>query len=164
EGEPHGARVSSRTGAGEPGRTSGSAARKGLDHGPGFYLRDQGIWRKNGSASTCLLASRAALPPGVVLRAEVSEDVRELRIAIVVFVIDLFTAFGQVMFQVPQIRRLLDIVGQLLRFLNHFVQLATQSSVEGCAGDGLFRSRPSRFVPLRVAVLVRRRAGHVPIL
>ncbi|PYV75454.1 MAG: hypothetical protein DMG96_17120 [Acidobacteria bacterium] len=78
--------------------------------------------------------------------------------------IDLFTAFGQVMFQVPQIRRLLDIVGQLLRFLNHFVQLATQSSVEGCAGDGLFRSRPSRFVPLRVAVLVRRRAGHVPSL
>jgi len=37
----HGARVSGRTGAGEPGRTSGCTARESLDHGPGFDLCDQ---------------------------------------------------------------------------------------------------------------------------
>jgi hypothetical protein len=41
QGKPHRARVFSRIGAGEPGRTSGSAARASLDHGPGFDLRDQ---------------------------------------------------------------------------------------------------------------------------
>jgi hypothetical protein len=38
------------------------------------------------------------------------------------------------MFQVPQIRRLLDLAGHLLCFLNHFVKLLAQSSVEGFAG------------------------------
>ena len=42
------------------------------------------------------------------------------------------------MFQVPQIRRLLDFAGRSLYFLNHVVKLPAQSSVEGCAGDGLF--------------------------
>jgi hypothetical protein len=42
------------------------------------------------------------------------------------------------MFQVPQIRPLLDLVGHSLCFLNHFVKLLAQSSVEGFAGDGLF--------------------------
>src|SRR4029077_18650666 len=36
---------------------------------------------------------------------------RESRIPIVVLAVDLFTALGQVMFQVPQIRRLLDLAG-----------------------------------------------------
>jgi hypothetical protein len=90
--------------------------------------------------------------------------VRQLRILIVVLAVDLFTAFGQVMLQIPQIRRLLDLVGHLLRFLNHFVQLATQSSVESCAGDGFFRFRPRRLVLLGIRVLGRRWAAHVPIL
>lgn len=37
----HTVRVSSRTGAGESGRTSRSPARESFDHGPGFDLRDQ---------------------------------------------------------------------------------------------------------------------------
>jgi len=69
---------------------------------------------------------------------EFPEHVRELRVAVVVLAIDLFTAFGQVMFQVPQIRRLLDLAGHLLCFLDHLVKLPLQSSVEGFAGDGLF--------------------------
>src|SRR5882762_1008774 len=52
--------------------------------------------------------------------------------------IDLFTMLGQVTFQVPQIRRLLDLAGHLLCFLNHLVKLSPQGSVEGCAGDDLF--------------------------
>ena len=58
--------------------------------------------------------------------------------AIVVLAVDLFTTLGQVMFQVPQIRRLLDLAGHLLCFLNHLVKLSPQGSVEGFAGDGLF--------------------------
>jgi hypothetical protein len=42
------------------------------------------------------------------------------------------------MFQVPQIRRLLDLAGHLLGFLNHLVKLSPQGSVEGCAGDDFF--------------------------
>jgi hypothetical protein len=60
------------------------------------------------------------------------------RITKVIFAVNLFTAFGQVMFKVPQIRRLLDLVGHLLCLLNHFVKFLAQSSVEGFAGDGLF--------------------------
>src|SRR6516164_941088 len=49
------------------------------------------------------------------------EDKVELRVSIVVLAIDLFTAFGQVMFQVPQICRLLDLTGFLLCFPNHLL-------------------------------------------
>ena len=49
------------------------------------------------------------------------EDKVELRVPIVVLAIDLLTALGQVMFQVPQICRLLDLVGFLLCFPNHFL-------------------------------------------
>jgi hypothetical protein len=42
------------------------------------------------------------------------------------------------MFQVPQIRRLLDLAGHLFCFLHHLVKLPLQSSVKGLAGDGLF--------------------------
>jgi hypothetical protein len=42
------------------------------------------------------------------------------------------------MFQVPQIRRLLDLAGHLLCFLNHFVKPSPEGSVEGFAGDDLF--------------------------
>ncbi len=67
------------------------------------------------------------------------------------------------MFQLPQICRPLDRVGHLLCFPNRFVKLPTQSSVESCAGDDLFRLRPGWFVLVRIAVLVRRRDIHVPI-
>jgi len=66
------------------------------------------------------------------------EHLRELRIAIVVLAVDLFTTLGQVVFQILQIRRPLDRVRHLLCSLNHFVKLPTQSSVESCAGDGFF--------------------------
>ncbi len=66
------------------------------------------------------------------------EDVRELRVSVVVFAVNLFTTFGQVMFQVPQIRRPLDLAGHLLCFLNYLVKLSPQGSVEGFAGEGLF--------------------------
>jgi len=56
----------------------------------------------------------------------------------VVFAINLFTTLSQVIFQVPQIRRLLDLVGHSLCFLNQFVKFLAQSSVEGFAGNGLF--------------------------
>lgn len=48
------------------------------------------------------------------------EDKVELRVPIVVLVINLRTALGQVMFKVPQICRLLDLAGLLLCFSNHF--------------------------------------------
>ena len=57
---------------------------------------------------------------------------------VVVFAVNLFTALGQVMFQLPQIRRLLDLTGHLLCFLNYLVQLSPQGSVEGFAREGLF--------------------------
>jgi len=69
---------------------------------------------------------------------ESPQHICKSRTAKVVFAINLFTTLGQVMFQVPQIRRLLDLVGHSLCFLNHFVQLLAQSSVEGFAGDGPF--------------------------
>jgi hypothetical protein len=62
----------------------------------------------------------------------------ESDMAVIVLAIDFFTALGQVVFQVPQIRHLLDLAGHLLCFLNHLVKLPLQSSVEGFAGDGLF--------------------------
>src|SRR5208282_4378809 len=77
---------------------------------------------------------------------ESPEHIRQLRIPIVVLAVDLFTALGQVVFQVPQIRRLLDLVGHSLCFLNHFVNLPSQSSVEDCADDGVFCPRPNRLV------------------
>src|ERR1035437_6695939 len=89
---------------------------------------------------------------------------RQLRVPVVVLAINLFTAFGQVMFQVPQIRRLLDLAGHLLCFLNHLVELSPQGSVEGFAGDALFWPRPNRCVLVGIAVLSRRWAAHVPIL
>jgi hypothetical protein len=66
------------------------------------------------------------------------EHVRESRIPIVVLTVDLLTTLRQVTFQVPQIRRLLDLAGYLLYFLNHLVKLSPQGSVEGCAGDQPF--------------------------
>ena len=67
---------------------------------------------------------------------EFPEHVRELRVPVVVLAIDLFTALGQVMFQVSQIRRLRDLAGHLFCFLNYLVKLPAQSSVEGFAGGG----------------------------
>jgi hypothetical protein len=49
------------------------------------------------------------------------EEKVELRVPIVVLAIDLLTAFGEVMFQDPQICRLLDQDGFLLCFPNHFL-------------------------------------------
>jgi len=48
------------------------------------------------------------------------EDKVELRVPIVVLAIDLLTALGQVMFQIPQICRLLDLASLPLCFSNHF--------------------------------------------
>jgi hypothetical protein len=67
-----------------------------------------------------------------------TQDVRDSRGAELVLAIDLFTAFGQVMFQVPHIGRLLDLAGHPFCFLNHLVKFPVQSSVEGFAGEGLF--------------------------
>ena len=63
---------------------------------------------------------------------------RELRIPIVVLAIDLYTPLGQVLLQVPHIRRVLDLAGHLLCCLRHFAQLPLQSTIEGLAGDCLF--------------------------
>lgn len=69
---------------------------------------------------------------------ESPKQLREPRIATVILAVDPFTAFDHVIFQIPQIRQLLNRVGHLLCFLNHSVKLPTQSSVEGCLGNGLF--------------------------
>jgi len=50
----------------------------------------------------------------------------------------LLTTLGQVMIQIPPVRQVLDRVGHLLCFLDRFVKLPTQSSVENSAGDNLF--------------------------
>jgi hypothetical protein len=42
------------------------------------------------------------------------------------------------MFQVSQIRRLLNLAGHLFGYLNHLVKLPLQSGVEGFAGDDFF--------------------------
>jgi len=69
---------------------------------------------------------------------ESPKQLREPRIATVILAVDPFTAFDHVIFQIPQIRQLLNRVGHLLCFLNHSVKLTTQSSVEGCAGKWPF--------------------------
>ena len=79
----------------------------------------QGTWRKNGSPPACPPVSSAALPPGVGLRAEVS------RTRASVANTDSRTCgrspydIGSITFQVPQIRRLLDLAGHFLYFPNH---------------------------------------------
>ena len=65
---------------------------------------------------------------------------------IVVLAIKLPATLGQVMFDVPQTCRLFDLAGFVLCFLNQFLQVALQSSVESFVGDGLFRPRLPRFV------------------
>jgi integrase len=65
------------------------------------------------------------------------EDMRELRVSLVVLAVDLLTTWGQVKFQVPQIRRMLDLPGHLLCFLNHLVKLSPQ----GSAGEWPDRSQ-----------------------
>ena len=42
------------------------------------------------------------------------------------------------MFQIPQVRGFVDLIGHLLCFLHYLLKLPPQSSVEGCAGDSLF--------------------------
>lgn len=49
------------------------------------------------------------------------EDKVELRVLVVVLAIDLLTALGQLLFQVPQICRLLDLAALLLFFPNQFL-------------------------------------------
>ena len=88
---------------------------------------------------------------------------REPRIATVIVAVDPFTAFDHVIFPIPQIRQLLNRVGHLLCFLNHSVKLPTQSSVEGCAGNGFFWTRPNRFALVGIGVWPRRLA-HLCVL
>jgi hypothetical protein len=62
-------------------------------------------WLPGGPPPGC-----ADLPHRSTFLGKVPEDKVELRVPIVVLAVDLLTAFGQVMFQVPQIRRLLEEV------------------------------------------------------
>jgi hypothetical protein len=82
--------------------------------------------------------------------------VRELRIPIGVLAVDLFTVFGQVMRQIPQVRGCFDLVRPLLCFRDDLMKFPLQSGVESCAGNGLFRLRPLRFIRLGISVLGRR--------
>src|SRR5215472_40057 len=68
------------------------------------------------------------------------------------------------MLQVPQVCRFLDPTGLLFSFLDDFLKFPLQSSVEGCASDSFFRSRPGRFVLVGITLLTRGWAAHVPIL
>src|SRR6202011_5101591 len=65
---------------------------------------------------------------------------------------------------IPQIRRVVNLIGHLLCLLHYLLKVPLQSSVEGCTGDSLFWPRPNRFVLVGIAVVSRRRAGHGPIL
>ncbi len=69
---------------------------------------------------------------------EPPQHMRKARTAKVIFAVNFRTALGQVKFQVPKIRRLLDLVGHSLCFLNHLLKFLGQSSVEGFARDGFF--------------------------
>jgi hypothetical protein len=50
-----------------------------------------------------------------------------------VLAIDFFTALTQMMFQVPQFQRLLDLTGHPLCFPRHVLTFAFQCSVQGSA-------------------------------
>jgi hypothetical protein len=65
-----------------------------------FLLR---IWRKKGSTSACPPQSAQLLLAESSFVHESSKQLREPRAAKVVFVFNLFTAWGPVVFQVPQI-------------------------------------------------------------
>ena len=69
---------------------------------------------------------------------EPPKHVPQLRIAIVVLAVDLFTTFGQVMLQIPQVLGFFDLARLLLCFLYDLMEFPPQSSVESFAGDGLF--------------------------
>ena len=90
---------------------------------------------------------------------ESPKNVDELRVAVVVFAVDPFTPFGQVMLQIPQVCGFFDLVRLLFCFPYDTLQFPIQSSVESCAGDGLFRLRPLRFVLIGITVWCRRWAA-----
>jgi hypothetical protein len=120
------------------------------------------IWQKYGSNSFCLHAIPTFFLADSLFAQESPQHIYQSRTAKVVPTIDLFTTLAQVMFQVPQIRRLLDLAGHLLCSLNHFVQFPTQSTVESYASDGFSRPRPSWLVLVGIAGLVCRRACSDP--
>ena len=68
---------------------------------------------------------------------ESPQHICKSRTAKVVLAVDLFATVSEAMFQVPQIRRQLDLTGHSFCFLNHLVNLSLQGSVEGSASANL---------------------------
>jgi hypothetical protein len=88
------------------------------------------IWRNNELAPASSRLSLAGALHRVDFRARVSLTRRKSRTAKVVPAVDFFAALSEVMFQVPQIGRQLDLGGHPFCFLNHLVNLSPQGSVE----------------------------------
>src|SRR3954468_21838059 len=68
------------------------------------------IWRKNESAPACSRVSLALFVESIFVQAS-PQHICKSRTARVVLAVDLFATLSEVMFQVPQIGRQLDLTG-----------------------------------------------------
>jgi hypothetical protein len=73
---------------------------------------------------------------------EVCEEEREDRVAVVVLAVDLLAALSEVLFQLPEAGRLLNLRGLASGFQDDRLQLPTKRQIKGFSGDSLLRWRP----------------------
>jgi len=83
---------------------------------PGLVLRGANIWWATISPLVHRVKQNATPQAAQLFLTQPAfsdkfpEDEREVRVPVVVLAVDLFAAFRQIMFQIPQIRWLLDFV------------------------------------------------------